>query len=283
MDLATFLSSTTLVPIADLTSLAALRECAGDDVLSRFRSQIELRQAAGVTVLDGASQAGRQNLLASEQRDFDRYSREIDQVLTLIRQIEQRQYAPPPSQRLTSQPDPEPVSPVLARGQSAREWLTKRGGARYVDERGADRLSFGRILRGLALGNRQGMSDLELRVMSEGSGPAGQYTVPEVLSAGFIDQVRAAMVCMRAGAQIVPMTSETLSIARVASGPTVAWKSENSAITPGDLTLERVRFTARTLPVLVKMSVELSEDSTNIDAILERELAAALAVELDRV
>ena len=87
----------------------------------------------------------------------------------------------------------------------------------------------------------------------------------------------------RAGAQIVPMTSDTLNIARLASGPTLAWKLENAAITPGDLVLERVQFTARTLPALVKMSVELQEDSTNIDAVIEKELSASLAAEVDRV
>src|SRR5690606_36080036 len=35
--------------------------------------------------------------------------------------------------------------------------------------------------------------------------------------------------------------------------------------------------------VLLKMSVELSEDSTNIDDIIGRELAGQLALELDRV
>jgi HK97 family phage major capsid protein len=48
------------------------------------------------------------------------------------------------------------------------------------------------------------------------------------------------------------------------------------------LLLERVTFTARTLPVLLKLSVELSEDSANIDQMIERELAGQLASALDR-
>ena len=119
--------------------------------------------------------------------------------------------------------------------------------------------------------------------MSAGTDSAGGYTVPDILAAQFIDRLRNAMVVQRAGAQIVPMTSDVVNIARLASGPTLAWKAENSAITAGDLTLERVQFTARTLPVLVKMSVELAEDSSNIDTIIERELSSALASEFDRV
>jgi HK97 family phage major capsid protein len=88
------------------------------------------------------------------------------------------------------------------------------------------------------------------------------------------------------------MTSDTLHIARLAqpglfepgspAGPAPVWKLENDPITEADLLLERVTFTAHTLPVLIKMSVELQEDSVNIDAIIERELSAALALELDR-
>ena len=119
--------------------------------------------------------------------------------------------------------------------------------------------------------------------------------MPDVLGAGFIDRVRNRMVTMAAGAQTVPMGSDTLHIARVVqpglytagsptySGAANAWKSENSPILESSLVLERVTFTARTLPMLVKLSVELSEDSTSIDQVIEREMSTALALELDRV
>jgi HK97 family phage major capsid protein len=85
------------------------------------------------------------------------------------------------------------------------------------------------------------------------------------------------------------MTSDVLHIARLlqptAPSPdiqTATWKTENADIDETDLLLDRVTFTARTLPVLLKMSVELSEDSVNIDEIIERELSGQLALELDR-
>jgi HK97 family phage major capsid protein len=64
---------------------------------------------------------------------------------------------------------------------------------------------------------------------------------------------------------------------------TGGWKLENDPISEADLVLERVTFTAHTLPLLLKMSVELFEDSTNISEIVEREMAQSTAVELDRV
>ncbi len=150
-------------------------------------------------------------------------------------------------------------------------------------------MRFGRVVRALALGDRRGLSALEQRALSEGTDASGGFTVPEILAGRFLDRTRNAMVVQRAGAQIVPMTSDVLHIARLAQPTdpspditTAQWKTENADIDETDLLLERVTFTARTLPVLLKLSVELSEDSVNIDEIIERELSGQLALELDR-
>jgi HK97 family phage major capsid protein len=170
---------------------------------------------------------------------------------------------------------------VLAPEQRCIDAVRNWRGVPYAGE--SDRLSLGAVIRGLAFGDRRSLSPLEHRVMSEGTDAAGGFTVPDVLGAQFFDRARNAMVAIKAGAQTVPMSSDTLSIARLASGPSLAWKAENASITAGDLTLERVQFVAKALPILVKLSVELSEDSVNVEQIIERELSAALAGELDRV
>lgn len=157
-------------------------------------------------------------------------------------------------------------------------------GDRILGASEARGVSFGRILRAHVTGNRTGLSDVERRVMSEGNDSAGGFTVPDVLGARVIDRVRNAMAVMQAGAQTIPMTSDTLNLARLASGPSLAWKAESAAIAAGDLTFERVQLVAKTLPCLVKMSVELAEDSApGVEEIIENELARALAIELDRV
>lgn len=107
--------------------------------------------------------------------------------------------------------------------------------------------------------------------------------VPEPLSAEIIDLARSKARVFQAGAQTVPMTSKTLTIARVTGDPTVAWKAENAAHTASDVTTEPLTFTAKTLIASVKMSVELSEDSPNASQIIEDTLASSLALELDRV
>lgn len=99
MEITEFVSSTTLIPLAELTRLAANRACFGDDVLAAFATQVELRSAAAQAVLREAETAGRDTLLASEQRSYDGAIRERDSLLALQqaveRRTEQRAFVPP--------------------------------------------------------------------------------------------------------------------------------------------------------------------------------------------
>lgn len=294
MEIQQFIDSTSKGPIGldVLTAIAATRAAHGDDVIAAFRSQIELRSTSAQAVLDAAEKANRDTLLASEQRSYDAAIRERDSILRLQQAVEARtaQAAHVPATQVTTTTETtEAVGPVLTREQPVARFIEQRGGALYASERGAESMRLGRHIRALAFGDRRGLSDLDRRALAEGSDSSGGYTVPEIVAGRFIDRVRNAMVTSRAGALIVPMTSDTLHLARLGQpdsvSPAIAtatWKAENADIDETDATLERVTFTARTLPVLIRMSVELGEDSLNIDEIIERELAAQLALELDR-
>jgi HK97 family phage major capsid protein len=59
---------------------------------------------------------------------------------------------------------------------------------------------------------------------------------------------------MRAGATTVPMLTQQQYLARLAGGAGVAWKAEGQPITESTPTFERVTLTAKTLPVLVRLS-----------------------------
>jgi HK97 family phage major capsid protein len=300
MEIQDFIKTTTTVPLSELTAIASTRGAWGDDVLAAFASQVQLRSTAAQTVLDTATQANRDTLLASEQRSYDSAIRERDAILGLQRAVEQRTEARafvPPTQSGRSEPGPMgPISsPVLKLEQRAAAWLQQRGQYSYQGETGAETMRLGALVAAHVTGNRSHLTDLERRALSEGTDSAGGFTVPEIVGSRFIDRVRDALVVMRAGAQTVPMSSDTLHLARVAQpgiflpgAPTVnaavgGWKLENDPIDEAELVLERVTFTAHTLPLLLKMSVELFEDSTNISEIVEREMAQSTALELDRV
>ena len=135
-------------------------------------------------------------------------------------------------------------------------------------------------MRSMALGPR---NELERRALSEGSDSAGGVSVPDVTLARFIDKLRAQTVCIRAGAQTLPLTSDKVTIARTTTDPTVAWRAENAAVAESDPAFEGLVFVPRSLAVYFKVSRELLEDSVNIEQALEASLIGALSVELDRV
>ena len=286
------------LPLEQLRALAGNVGAFGQDVIDLFAGQAERRALSAGIVLTTADTESR-DLLASEQRSYDRTMREAEQIRALQADVErrtaQRSTVPSSQQPPTETRAAAALGPVLGTEQRMGAWLQARGGHAYAGDQGADTMRLGALIAAMASGNRSRLTELERRALSEGTDSAGGFTVPEVVAASFIDRVRAALVVQRAGARIVPMTSDTLHMARVAQpglflagAPTVnaataAWKLENALIAESSLVLERVTFTTHTLPLLLKMSVELFEDSANISEIVEQEMAASTALELDRV
>ena len=181
----------------------------------------------------------------------------------------------PPVMTDRATPDDAEVR-VLGRGDSFRAWVEER--TEHPKEYGRVRL--GDVLRAMITGAR---NDLEKRVLSEGTDSAGGFTVPDILMARWIDRLRAALAVVRAGAQTVPLTSDTVKIARLLADPTAAWRSENAAVAESDPTFEAVTFAPKSLDVFTKVSRELLEDSVNIADMLEASLVRSFAVEVDRV
>jgi HK97 family phage major capsid protein len=140
-------------------------------------------------------------------------------------------------------------------------------------------LSVGNYLRSMIVGAK---TDAERRALSAGSDSAGGFTVPDILSATLIDLARAQSVVIRAGAQTVPLTSDTNNMAKLLTDPVPAWRAEAGAVAASDPTFGRVQLIPRSLAVQTVVSAELMEDSVNLATELPRILAAAMAVELDR-
>ena len=164
---------------------------------------------------------------------------------------------------------------ALAPEQRFSTWAQARSGS---DEfRG---LSVGQYLRSMIVG---GKTEAERRALSAGSDSAGGFTVPDILSATLIDLARAQSVVMRAGAQTVPLTSDTNNMAKLLTDPVPAWRAEGGSVAESDPTFGRVQLIPRSLAVQTHISAELMEDSLNLATDLPLVLAAAMAVELDRV
>lgn len=165
-----------------------------------------------------------------------------------------------------------PEAFALRSGQPMQNWATAR-------DHNHDALSAGAYLRALTVGPK---NDAERRALGGGTDAAGGFTVPTLTSAELIDLARDEMVLARAGARIVPLTSDQNVIAKVLTEPIPAWRAENAAVNESDPTFGLVTLAPKSIAVMIKASVELMQDSLNLEAELPRILARALAAEIDR-
>jgi HK97 family phage major capsid protein len=249
------------------------------DLLDQLRSQRAAARSAADEILTRA---------ATEQRDLTAeeataYRDQVTAEREANDRIEQAHAAELAELRAaaTRRPGPQaPREPVLTREQSVYDWLATRGAFEPPAE--GEHLSFDRYLRGVATGRWDGAT--HERALAEATIGAGGALVPAPLSSRVIDLARNATRVFQAGAVTVPMTAQTLALARLLTEGTPAWKTENAAITAADMTFDRVTFTARTLVRLITLSVELFEDADpSSEGVIARSFAAQMALELDRV
>lgn len=110
---------------------------------------------------------------------------------------------------------------------------------------------------------------------TEGTNSAGGYTVPDPLSAAFIEERKRVSIAMQL-ADVRSMTSDTMSIPRLTSGPSVSYPGEATSITPVDQVWGQIALTAKKRAILEKISNELLADSV-ID--LAEQVASRMAYE----
>ncbi|MBY0372548.1 MAG: phage major capsid protein, partial [Bryobacteraceae bacterium] len=136
-------------------------------------------------------------------------------------------------------------------------------------------LSLGRFLKGYVTGDWAG-AELEMKAMASTPASAGGVLIPAVLGARVIDLARNVAVLTRAGAQVVPMTSNNLKLARQTADAAVGWYGEGADISETDATFDSVDFATKKMACLVRVSNELIEDAANFETVLEAAIAAAM-------
>lgn len=192
--------------------------------------------------------------------------------------------------RTAKNSEPENDDQILrsAKGSEAAVFTNgdKRSVRKYYEERSSNKeaskgMHIGKIMRIHQTGPQ---NDFESRAMSEGVASAGGYTVDSVVSADFIDRLRPATTCIRAGAKTITFNgTNSYNMAKLTTGITAEWKAENASQTAADMAFGNVQFAPKALRALVRVSRELFEDSLNIENILAQEATRAFAAELDRV
>lgn len=110
---------------------------------------------------------------------------------------------------------------------------------------------------------------------------SGAALVPTYVGSQIIDSVRARTVLVEAGAGTIMIDGPT-NLARLTSDPTVIQHTEAAAdITESDIVATAVALNPKLLAVLVPLTVELVQDSPNLDQLLTMALVGAFAAKLD--
>ena len=119
------------------------------------------------------------------------------------------------------------------------------------------------------------------RAAGETVGPSGGYLVPPQFDQAIID-LREEYGTFRKSCRLVPMGSDSMSMARRAGGLTAYFPGENGEITASDKSWEQVNLAAKKLAALSRLSTELAEDAIiSIADDLASEMAYAFAKKED--
>jgi HK97 family phage major capsid protein len=119
------------------------------------------------------------------------------------------------------------------------------------------------------------------KATSEGIGPAGGVTVPPDLANAILD-LRDRYGAFRRGARLVPMASDSTSVARRPGGTGAFFIGEGGAATQTTANPDGINLTAKKIGSLVLLSNELEEDAAvDIVDFVANEIALAFAAQED--
>lgn len=119
------------------------------------------------------------------------------------------------------------------------------------------------------------------RAANEGSNTAGGYLVPNQFENAIID-LREEYGTFRRLVPVLAMSSDTMTLPKRTGGLTASFVDENAAATESDKTWGQVKFVAKKLACLSRMSTEIAEDAIiSIADDLANEMAYAFAIKED--
>lgn len=140
----------------------------------------------------------------------------------------------------------------------------------------------GEALRAVAgFGGKNG-ADIRA-ALSGGSGGAGGFTLPDDMFDEIVTLTSQQMAVVQAGARVIELMHDDVTIPRLSGLPTPAWRLENGAIAESDPVFSASKLTPKSLALIFKVSRELLEDGFDIDLALANAMTTTMAYELDRV
>lgn len=163
----------------------------------------------------------------------------------------------------------EPVRYLKTQSGEQLPYLSKA--QRFADLGGSDREAFdiGAYCRAAIMGG------------AEGKVASGSMLVPTGVGSQIIDMIRARTVVIEAGAGTIRISGPT-NLAKLTGDPDVIQHTEAANdITESDITAAAVALNPKLLAALIPLTVELVEDSPNLDQLLRTSISAAFASKID--
>lgn len=171
--------------------------------------------------------------------------------------------------------------PIYRKSHSLVASLHGKEGVKQARE-----ISLGRLLKGCITGNWRGADqehELCLKAQGYGSGPAGGFLLPALVSDMILDLARPVAVTQRMGAGFINVEGFT-ALPRLTGDVTPVWRQENTEITESAMTFGTINIQPKSVGFLVRSSRELLEDSgPAFDRFIQQVFANAYAQELDAV
>ena len=141
-------------------------------------------------------------------------------------------------------------------------------------------LSAGRYIAGMLTGKWKG-AEAEQRVMASNSSTTGGFMIPDPISANIIDLIRSNSGLIQAGALTIPMIGPNLTVVKIVTDPTSAFRGEGQAITESDGSFAALNLRAYSVAALVRINNELLDDVPAFGATLDGMIAGSMALKMD--
>ncbi len=148
---------------------------------------------------------------------------------------------------------------------------------REVSEAAAKK--YGKPANGIMVPNEVLRRDLTVGTPTAG----GNLVATELLAGSFIDLLRNRMALMQAGITMLSGLQGNISIPRQTAAATAYWVGEGSAPTESQQSIDQVNMSPKTVGAFVDYSRRLLlQSSVDVEAMIRRDLASVIALELDR-
>jgi HK97 family phage major capsid protein len=120
-----------------------------------------------------------------------------------------------------------------------------------------------------------------IKAAGEGIGSSGGFLVPAELSKAILD-IRDSYGAFRRYARIIPMASDTTTVARHPGGTSAFFVGENTSVSESTANPDSISLTAKKIGTLIRISSELEEDgAVDIVDYVANEIAFAFAAQED--